>query len=243
MVPSPEPPVIHPVTVRDRVSLVLERIERAAARAGRSSAEIRLIAVGKMQPPERVGEAVEAGLTVFGENYVQEAEEKIRAFPGLEWHMIGKLQRNKAKRAVSLFSWIQTVDSSRLLAELSRRCAEEGKEMPVLLEVNLGREPGKSGVHPENLPELLEESAAHPGIGVRGLMAIPPVGGKPEECRRWFAMLRELLAASRGRIPAGEAMNELSMGMSDDFEVAIEEGATMVRIGTAIFGGRLGRSR
>jgi len=231
-----------PVTVRDRVSLVLERIERAAGRAGRSPAEIRLVAVGKMQPPDRVGEAAEAGLTVFGENYVQEAEEKIRAFPGLEWHMIGKLQRNKAKRAVSLFSWIQTVDSSRLLTELSRRCAEEGKEMPVLLEVNLGREPGKSGVLPEHLPELLEESAAHPGIRVRGLMAIPPVAGNPEEGRRWFAMLRELLAACRGRMSAGEAMRELSMGMSDDFEVAIEEGATMVRIGTAIFGGRPGRS-
>ncbi len=231
-----------PGTVRERVNLVRERVERAAARAGRSAAEVRLIAVGKAQPPERIGEAAEAGLRDFGENYVQEAEGKVRAFPGLTWHMIGKLQRNKAKRAVSLFSWIQTVDSRRLLAEVSRRSAEAGKETPVLYEVNLGREPGKSGILPEDLPGMVEESEGLRGVRVCGLMAIPPIAEDPEESRRWFAQLRELLAACRGREAGGRGMNELSMGMSHDFEEAIEEGATMVRVGTAIFGGRPGRT-
>lgn len=230
-----------PDAVRERVFLVRERVERAAARAGRRAEPIRLIAVGKMQAADRIGEAAEAGVTAFGENYVQEAEEKIRAWPGLEWHMIGKLQRNKAKKAVSLFSWIQTIDSARLLAEVSRRCGEAGKEVPVLFEVNLGEEPGKSGILPNDLPGLVEGAGAFPGVRVAGLMAIPPMTGGPEESRPWFARLRELLEACRESGPAGRSMTELSMGMSHDFEVAVEEGATMVRVGTAIFGSRPGR--
>lgn len=230
-----------PGTIRERVFLVRERIERSAARAGRSASGIRLVAVGKMQPAERIGEAAEAGLTAFGENYVQEAEEKIRAYPGLEWHMIGKLQGNKAKKAASLFSWIQTIDSIRLLSEISRRCGVAGKVMPVLLEVNLGREPSKSGILPEDLPAMMEAAGALPGIRAAGLMAIPPYAEDPEESRPWFALLRERLASCRGSGPTGRAMEELSMGMSHDFEVAIEEGATMVRVGTAIFGSRPGR--
>jgi PLP dependent protein len=233
--------VILPGTVRERVFLVRERIGRAAARAGRSAEEIRLVAVGKRQPVERIAEAAGAGLTVFGENYVQEAEEKIRAWPGLEWHMIGMLQGNKVKKAVSLFSWIQTIDSTRLLSDVSRRCGEAGKVMPVLFEVNLGREPGKSGILPDDLPALVEEAGALPGVRVAGLMAIPPPAETPEGSRPWFVLLRELLSACRASGPAARTMNELSMGMSHDFEAAIEEGATMVRIGTAIFGSRPGR--
>jgi len=241
VVPSAVPPVTFPGTVRERVFLVRERIEQAAARAGRSTEGIRLVAVGKMQPADRIGEAAEAGVTAFGENYVQEAEEKIRAYPGLEWHMTGKLQGNKVKKAVSLFSWIQTIDSNRLLSDVSRRCGEAGKVMPVLMEVNLGKEPGKSGILPNDLPGLVERAGALSGVRVTGLMAIPPLTERPEESRPWFARLRELLADCRAQGLAGRNMAELSMGMSHDFEVAIEEGATMVRVGTAIFGSRPGR--
>ncbi len=228
-------------TVRDRASAVLERIARAAARSGRSPDAVRLVAVSKTQPVARIAEAYEAGLRVFGENYVQEAEEKVRAFPHAEWHFIGKLQGNKVKKAVSLFDWIQTVDSPRLLAEISRRCAEAGKTLPVLIEVNLGGEESKAGLAPEELPSLLAAAAELPGIRVRGLMAIPPVSDDPEESRPRFAALRELLERHTTLAGSGEKMTELSMGMSNDFEAAIEEGATMVRVGTAVFGSRARR--
>jgi pyridoxal phosphate enzyme (YggS family) len=201
-----------------------------------------LIAVSKTHPVELVAEAREAGLTVFGENYVQEAEEKVRAFPDAEWHLIGKLQANKVKKAVSLFGWIQTIDSTRLLAEISRRCVEAGKTLPVLIEVNLAGEGSKAGIPPDGIPALLSAAAGMPGVIVRGLMAIPPMTEDPEESRPHFARLREMLGryASIG-VAAGE-MTELSMGMSSDFEAAIEEGATMVRVGTAIFGSRSRRA-
>lgn len=201
-----------------------------------------MVAVSKTHPVELVAEAREAGLTVFGENYVQEAEEKVRAFPDAEWHLIGKLQANKVKKAVSLFGWIQTIDSTRLLAEISRRCVEAGKTLPVLIEVNLAGEGSKAGIPPDGIPALLSAAAGMPGVIVRGLMAIPPMTEDPEESRPHFARLREMLGryASIG-VAAGE-MTELSMGMSSDFEAAIEEGATMVRVGTAIFGSRSRRA-
>jgi hypothetical protein len=201
-----------------------------------------LVAVSKTHPVELVAEAREAGLTVFGENYVQEAEEKVRAFPDAEWHLIGKLQANKVKKAVSLFGWIQTIDSTRLLAEISRRCVEAGKTLPVLIEVNLAGEGSKAGIPPDGIPALLSAAAGMPGVIVRGLMAIPPMTEDPEESRPHFARLREMLGryASIG-VAAGE-MTELTMGMSSDFEAAIEEGATMVRVGTAIFGSRSRRA-
>jgi pyridoxal phosphate enzyme (YggS family) len=225
-------------TVKDRVEDVLERIARAAARSGRAPEAVRLVAVSKTQPVLRVAEAYEAGLRVFGENYVQEAEEKVRAFPDAEWHFIGKLQGNKVKRAVSLFGWIQAVDSSRLLADVSRRCAEAGKTLPVLIEVNLAGEGSKAGVSPGELPSLLASAANLPGIRIRGLMAIPPATEDPGESRPAFARLRELLDRYGSLGGAAGKMTELSMGMSNDFEVAIEEGATMVRVGTAVFGSR-----
>ena len=229
-------------SIRERVAHVLGRVARAAERSGRKGEEIRLIAVGKTKPAELIGEAIEAGLAVFGENYVQEAEGKISAYPQAEWHFIGKLQRNKVKKAVSLFSWIQTVDSLSLLMEISRRAGEAGKVLPVLAEVNLAGEASKAGMEPEALSELIEASPGLPGISLRGLMAIPPWTEDPEESRPYFIRLRELLAECVSRGGAGEHMTELSMGMSNDFEVAIEEGATMVRVGTAIFGSRVRRS-
>lgn len=228
-------------SVGERVAAVRERIARACARAGRSAGDVRLVAVGKTQPAALIGEAIEAGVTVFGENYVQEAEEKIRAYPGAEWHLIGRLQANKAKKAVSLFSWIQTADSVRILSEIARRSVEAGKVMPVLLEVNLAGEEAKAGVSPEALPELVDAALEMPGLRLSGLMAIPPPSASPEASRPHFARLRELLGACAGRGGEPRGMTELSMGMSHDFEVAIEEGATMVRIGTAIFGSRTRR--
>jgi pyridoxal phosphate enzyme (YggS family) len=224
--------------VGDRVARVLERIDKAAARSGRSPAAVRLVAVSKTQPPERVAEAYEAGLRVFGENYVQEAEEKVGAFPDAEWHLIGKLQGNKVRKAVSLFRWIQAVDSTSLLAAVSRRCVEAGKTLPVLVEVNLAGEGSKAGISPEELPALLSAAAGLPGVRIKGLMAIPPMTEDPEESRPYFSRLREILERFSCPGTAGEGMTELSMGMSNDFEVAIEEGATMVRVGTAIFGSR-----
>ena len=229
-------------SIRERVAHVLGRVARAAERSGRKGEEIRLIAVGKTKPAELIGEAIEAGLAVFGENYVQEAEGKISAYPQAEWHFIGKLQRNKVKKAVSLFSWIQTVDSLSLLMEISRRAGEAGKVLPVLAEVNLAGEASKAGMEPEALSELIEASPGLPGTSLRGLMAIPPWTEDPEESRPYFIRLRELLAECVSRGGAGKHMTELSMGMSNDFEVAIEEGATMVRVGTAIFGSRVRRA-
>jgi len=229
-------------SIRERAAHVLGRVAQAAERSGRKGEEIRLIAVGKTKPAELIGEAIEAGLTVFGENYVQEAEEKIRAYPQAEWHFIGKLQSNKVKKAVSLFSWIQTVDSLSLLTEISRRAGEAGKVLPVLAEVNLAGEESKAGLNPEALSELIEAAPGLPGISLRGLMAIPPWTEDPEETRPYFIRLRELLAECVSRGGAGKQMTELSMGMSNDFEAAIEEGATMVRVGTAIFGSRVRRA-
>ena len=229
-------------SIRERVAHVLGRVARAAERSGRKGEEIRLIAVGKTKPAELIGEAIEAGLAVFGENYVQEAEGKISAYPQAEWHFIGKLQRNKVKKAVSLFSWIQTVDSLSLLMEISRRAGEAGKVLPVLAEVNLAGEASKAGMEPEALSELIEASPGLPGTSLRGLMAIPPWTEDPEESRPYFIRLRELLAECVSRGGAGKQMTELSMGMSNDFEAAIEEGATMVRVGTAIFGSRVRRA-
>jgi pyridoxal phosphate enzyme (YggS family) len=228
-------------SIRERAARVLDRVARAAARSGRTGEEIRLVAVGKTQPAWCIGEALEAGLTVFGENYVQEAEEKIRAFPAAEWHLIGKLQRNKVKKAVALFSWIQTVDSLGLLSEISRRAGEAGKVVPVLLEVNLAGEGSKAGAAPEELPAMIEAVPGFPGIRLQGLMAIPPWTEDPEESRPYFKRLRELFEECASRGGAGPGWRELSMGMSNDFEAAIEEGATMIRVGTAIFGSRARR--
>lgn len=226
--------------VRERVAWVLDRIAQAETLSRRPPGSVRLVAVSKTQPLARILEAHAAGLSVFGENYVQEAAEKVPRLPGAEWHLIGKLQGNKVRRAVSLFSWIQTVDSAERLSEISRCAVPAGKVVPVLIEVNLGGEGSKAGASPDALRAILEASASLPGVRVTGLMAIPPYAEDPGESRPYFSRLRELRDALSGEAP-GTALSELSMGMSNDFEAAIEEGATMVRVGTAVFGSRPGR--
>jgi pyridoxal phosphate enzyme (YggS family) len=214
--------------VRANLERVRERIARAAQRAGRRPEDILLIGASKTVPPERIREALEAGLAALGENRVQEAREKIRALGRpVPWHLIGPLQGNKVKDAVELFDVIHSVDRLKLAAEVARRAR---RPMDVLVEVNLAREPAKSGFAPPELKPALETLQDLPGLRVRGLMAIPPASDDPEQSRPWFRALRELRDAA--------GLPELSMGMSADFEVAVEEGATMVRVGTAIFGPR-----
>lgn len=227
-------------TVAENAGRVLDRIAAAERRAGRSPGSVKLVAASKTQPLSLILEAHAAGISVFGENYVQEAEEKIQGLPGAEWHMIGKLQSNKVRKAVSLFSWIQTVDSAKRAEEVSRCAVEARKVLPVLLEVNLEEEESKAGVAPAGLRLLAEAALGLPGLAVSGLMAIPPYGLDPEESRPYFVRLRGLRDALARECPAAD-LKELSMGMSGDFEAAIEEGATMVRVGTAIFGVRHGR--
>ena len=226
-------------TIRERTEWVLDRIAEAERRAGRPHGAVKLVAVSKTQPLSRILEANAAGLSVFGENYVQEAAGKVPGLPGAEWHLIGKLQGNKVRRAVSLFAWIQTADSAKRLAEMSRCAVDAGKVLPALIEVNIAAEGSKAGASPEDLPSILAASAPLPGVRVEGLMTIPPWSEDPEASRPHFVRLREL--RDRLERESGTALRELSMGMSNDFEAAIGEGATMVRVGTAIFGSREGR--
>ncbi len=217
------------VDIAANLAAVSARIRAAAERIRRDPAGVRLIAVSKTKPAELVRAAIAAGVTDLGENYVQEgAAKRAAAGTGARWHLIGHLQRNKAARALEVFDCIHTVDSAALGAALARHAAARGVVARVLVEVRLGGEPSKSGVEPADLPALLAE-LHDPHLAVAGLMTVPPPGDG-EAARRYFRHLRAL--AER----AGLA--ELSMGMTDDFEVAIEEGATMVRVGRAIFGER-----
>jgi PLP dependent protein len=226
-----------------RLSEARARIDAAARAAGRDPATVRLLAVSKTQPPERVAEAVALGLRAFGENRVQEAEDKIEALrrltaEPLEWHLIGPLQRNKVKRAAALCDVIQSVDRAALVESLAREAGALGRRLRVFLQVNVDAEPQKSGCTPAELPELVRRVEASPSLELLGLMAIPRACEDPEEVRPSFARLRELLdALNRGRGHA-PPLRELSMGMSGDFEVAVAEGATWLRLGTALFGER-----
>jgi pyridoxal phosphate enzyme (YggS family) len=218
------------------VAHVRARIAAAVDRGGRRPEEVALVAVSKTVDAARIREAVAVGLRVFGENRVQEAREKIPAVPGASWHLIGSLQRNKAKEAVRLFQMIESVDSEDLADELSRRAVQQERTLDVLIQVNVAREPQKHGAAPEETASLMRRVADLPGLRLRGLMTIAPLVANPDEARPVFRALREL----RDRIERETSISlaELSMGMSDDFEVAIEEGATMVRVGRAIFGDR-----
>lgn len=224
------------MTVADNVRNVAERISWAAARAGRRLEEVKLIAVTKTVDIESIREAIEAGVRVFGENYVQEAKEKIAAVGhGVEWHMTGHLQKNKARDAVNLFDMVQTIDSLELAMELDKRAGAAGKIMSGLIEVNVGDEESKSGLRREELLSFLNSIKGLNHLSIKGLMTIPPYFDNPGDVRPYFGMMRDLRdKANNGGFP----ITELSMGMSHDFEVAVEEGATMVRIGTAIFGER-----
>ncbi len=226
--------------LRARLEEVRGRIEASAARAGRPPSEVTLVAVSKTHPAPLLRQALAAGATDFGENRVQEAEEKIAELgPGARWHLIGHLQANKARRAVKLFDCIHSVDSPALVGRLERLCAEEGREsLDVLLQLDLAGEETKSGAREDELPALVEAFGRCERLKLKGLMILPPFFEDAERVRPFFRRLRELRDDLRARGAFGGGAGELSMGMSHDFEVAVEEGATLVRVGTAIFGER-----
>jgi pyridoxal phosphate enzyme (YggS family) len=224
--------------ISERLTEVHQRIAAAAESAHRDPGEITLIAVGKTFPAERVAEAVLAGATDLGENRVQEAVAKRPAVPTATWHLIGPLQRNKAGAALATFDVIHTVDRSEIAQRLQLLLERDwpGRRQRVLVEVNVGGEPQKAGVLPEDAEALVTEVLGYDRLDLIGLMAIPPFGDDPEASRPYFSALRQLRDRLAGQL--GRPLPHLSMGMSHDFELAIAEGATMVRVGTAIFGER-----
>jgi hypothetical protein len=226
--------------LKDRIDLLWERIRQAALASRRPETSIRLVAVSKTMPVEDVKEAIAAGVTEFGENYIQEAREKtaILARYPVTWHFIGHLQSNKAKYAVRMFDLIHSVDSLKLATELDKYAKKTDKVQAILIQVNLAREASKSGVYAEDIMPLLREIGQLKNLAVKGLMTMPPYFNAPEKVRPFFAALRELGERINNENIPNIFMRELSMGMTGDFEVAIREGATMVRVGTAIFGER-----
>jgi pyridoxal phosphate enzyme (YggS family) len=227
--------------IAERVSAVRQRIARAAERASRPPEEITLVAVSKTWPPDAVRAAFAAGVRHFGENRVQEADAKIAGLSelrarGLRWHLVGHLQSNKARKAAVLFDVIESVDSIKLAERLARAGAEVGRSLRVLVQVDLAGEADKSGLAEDALEEALRRMRGLEGLRVDGLMVLPPYLDDPQDVRPYFARLRAL----RDRMAAADLLdgNDLSMGMSHDFEAAVEEGATIIRVGTAIFGER-----
>jgi pyridoxal phosphate enzyme (YggS family) len=235
-VPPPDPAEIAGLAAAR--AAVLSRIALAAARAGRAPASVMLVAVSKTVPADRLRAAVAAGHDVLGENRVQEAAAKVPLVPGPRWHLVGPLQANKARRAVELFDVLEAIDSVELARRLDRISAEvrPARPLPILLEVNVDADPGKAGFTPASVAEALPALLALANLEVRGLMTIGRLAATPDEARSTFRRLREL--ATRLRAAHPRLGPELSMGMSDDFEPAIEEGATIVRVGRALFGER-----
>ncbi len=225
----------------ENISSVFKRLSHAAMRAGRSPEDIKLIAVTKTVPVEGIKEAINAGLRTFGENRVQEAKDKISILKSMisdskiEWHLVGHLQKNKVKYAVELFDCIQSVDSIELAEIINKQAEKTGEMQEIMLQVKLADEPSKSGILKDNLMDILSRVSDMKHLRIQGLMTIPPFFDDPELSRPYFRQLRELKAKADD---LGFSLPELSMGMTNDFETAIEEGATMVRIGTAIFGER-----
>ena len=231
------------MSIVDNIAAVRERVATAAARVRRDPDSITLMAVSKTVEPERIRDAYEAGLRVFGENRVQEFEKKFSALDDLnqaEWHLIGHLQSNKAKKAAELFNAVDSVDSLQLAQKLNETTRQMGKILPVLIEIKVSDEASKAGIPVDSraLEELLQAAAGLDHIQVRGLMTVPPFTEDPEGARMYFRLLRDLRDQIAARKLARIQMDVLSMGMSHDFEVAIEEGSTCVRVGTAIFGAR-----
>jgi len=221
----------------DNLSAIQQRIKNACSRCGREPDSITLLAVTKGQPPEAVSQAAQLGLSLFGESKVQEAKAKIPLCPGrLRWHMIGHLQSNKCRDAVELFEMIQSVDSLPLAEELNKRAGQAAKRMPIILEVNIAGETSKFGYPPERLLGDLQQINSLPRLEIHGLMCVPPWTAEPEKVRPLFRRLRELKTDCEEIL--GAPLAQISMGMSGDFEIAIEEGSTIVRIGTALFGPR-----
>lgn len=226
--------------IAENIRHVQERISNAALSCGRDPEDVKLVAVTKTVEPERIRNAIEAGLNCFGENYIQEARQKTEALSDCDvsWHFIGHLQSNKAKYAVRIFDLIHSVDSLKLAREIDRQAQKHGRVQKILVQVNLGEEKSKSGIREKEALELTREISGLENTSVQGLMTMPPFFDQPEKARPFFkslARLREKIAEEN--IP-GVAAKELSMGMTGDFEVAIEEGATLVRIGSAVFGER-----
>jgi len=228
--------------ISSNVSLIRQRMEVACSRCGRDPRSVRLMAVSKTVTPERIRQALDAGVTLLGENYVQEAREKIPAIGHVaEWHMIGHLQTNKVKYVVNLFDWIHSVDRLELARELDKRAGQNNRRLNVLIEVNVSGEESKSGIEATQALELVRQVSLLSHINLCGLMTMPPYSDHPENSRPYFQALRKLRDdISAANIP-GICMDELSMGMTDDFEVAIEEGATIIRVGRAIFGNRMNK--
>lgn len=224
--------------IRGRIEEVRSRIDAAARRAGREASTVRLVAVSKTFGPDHVLAAASAGQQVFGENRVQEALQKMEALAGsdLSWHLVGHLQSNKARKATS-FDCIHSIDSPDLLRRLDQAAAEQGRSPSALLQVDLAGEPTKHGARPDGIGPILDAALGCRAVGVTGLMLLPPFADDPEESRPYFRRLVSLRNDLRERFGAS-MLEDLSMGMSHDFEVAIEEGATIVRIGSAIFGSR-----
>jgi len=223
-----------------RIQNIKKRIEEATVRCGRDPLTVRLVAVSKTIPVDRVKEAIDAGVTVLGENYIQEAREKfnrLATYP-VSWHFIGHLQSNKAKYAVRLFDLIHSVDSFKLARELNKQAQKNAKIQNVLIQINISNESSKSGVDAANVLDLMNQMRHLENLSVKGLMTMPPFFNDPEKARPYFSALRNLRDRIRQAAPPEITLDELSMGMTGDFEVAIQEGATLVRIGTAIFGER-----
>jgi PLP dependent protein len=228
------------LSIADRLSSVRARIDDAARRAGRDPSSVRLVAVSKTFPVDAVREAFAAGQRDFGENRVQEALEKIGACSDLDirWHLLGHLQTNKARKAAPAFAMIQSVDSVDLLQKLDGAAAESGRSPELLIQVDLAGEKTKYGAPPDQVPAILEVAERSRAARVVGLMTLPPIPDVPEDARPWFRQLRELREQWLATGVPSETLREVSMGMSADFEMAVEEGATIVRVGTAIFGSR-----
>ena len=223
-----------------RIQNIQKRIKEAADGCGRDPSTVRLVAVSKTIPVNRVREAIEAGVTVLGENYVQEAQGKFNqlATCPVSWHFIGHLQSNKAKYAVRLFDMIHSVDTLKLARELNKQAQKNAKVQNILIQINISKESSKSGVDAKNVLDLIDTVRHLENLSVKGLMTMPPFYNDPEKARPYFSALRNLRDRIRQDTPPEVALDELSMGMTGDFEVAIQEGATLVRIGTAIFGER-----
>ncbi len=228
-------------TLRERIENVRQRVAGAALRANRSADDVTLIAISKTHPPEKLRAAIQAGIDDLGENRVQEAEFKIHEVgrSRVRWHLVGHLQANKARKAVQLFDCLHSLDSVDLARRLDRMCTEEERqELPVLIQIDLGGEETKTGIDPTHVPELVEAISECPRLRLIGLMTLPPYFEDPDCARPYFKTLRGLRDELERQGVFGDRRGELSMGMTNDFEVAVEEGATMVRVGTAIFGKR-----
>lgn len=227
------------MSIAGNISSIEERMARAALKAGREPGSVRLVAVSKTKPAAAIAEAYRCGQAVFGENYVQELVAKVAELPAeIHWHFIGTLQSNKVRQIAGLVDLIHSVDRISLAREIDRQWGALGKSCDILIQVNISREATKGGTSSEELFQLVREAAGLPHLRIRGLMTMPPFFDDPDAARPYFRALKELSVEIEAAAVPGVEMRELSMGMSGDFEVAIEEGATLVRVGSALFGER-----